>query len=166
MSDLGDIRVAIRSRMKSRIVFAKTYITADPKSFFLASNWESPALVLEIEDEDMVEEQNQLVGTGQQWVDLNFNVYVAVSGAEVANGVVAGDPGDDLGTVEQNEAVANGVYDMIDELKEALMFYTVATSPEEKILYRGFARYSTAPFVVVYKTKWRVAGGIVVGTGA
>lgn len=166
MGAIGDIRVAIRSRMKDQITFANTYITADPRSFFIAGNYQSPALVLEIDEESMVEEQNQLIGTGQQWTDVNFNVYVAVRGAEVSDGTSSGDPGDDLGTAERNEAIANGIYDMIDELKEALMFYTVADSPTQKILYRGFDRYATAPYEVIYQTRWRVAGGIVIGTGA
>lgn len=163
MSIFGTERTAIRQQLVTKVPAARVYITSNPKSFFETSGWESPALVVDFEQMHMLDEQNVLIGQGQQKRTLFFSVYVAVRGADITLGTPAGtDPSKDLGTIETNEAMASGVYDLVDSVETAMMFFQIpGASPVAVVLSRGWEKWATAPYTLIYVVRFRIAGGVI-----
>lgn len=163
MSTFGNWRNTLRDRAASKLPGVNCYITANPTSFFKANAWHGPAVVFEFLRMPPVDTTSRLIGTGEQLMDLYFNVYVASRGGDIStqDDVI---PNNDLGTIEQNEQMTNGIFDTLDRLVPALEYFEVDTNC--RCLFQGWEQWAEAPMTAIYITRWRVGGYVVSGDGS
>lgn len=163
MSTFGNWRNTLRDRAQEKMPGVNCYITANAVSFFKSGEWHSPAVVFEFTSMPPVDTTSRLIGNGEQLMNLMFNVYVAARGADIStqDDVIENN---DLGTIEQNEQMSDGIYATLDRLVPALEYFEVDTNC--RCLFQGWDQWAEAPMTAIYITRWRIGGYVVSGDGS